>query len=61
MNVPEILSITITSEEYINESNNITQEKFITSCLQKFYYLYKMNSNPGMISYLTSIPNPRLD
>ena len=31
--VPDIGSIPISSEDYINESKNITQEKWRTSCL----------------------------
>ena len=61
MNVPDIGSIPIYSYNYINESNNITQEKWRISCFQKCYHLYNMNSNPSMKMYLTSIPNPCLD
>ena len=60
-NVPDIGSIPISSEDYINESNNLTQEKLITSCFHKCYQLYNSNASPDMKSYLTSIPNPCLD
>ena len=39
-NVPDIGSIPISSEDYKNESNNITQEKLIKSCFRKFYHFY---------------------
>ena len=60
-NVPDIGSITISSEDYINESKNPRQEKLRTSCFQKCYNIYNRNSNTGMTSYLTSIPNPCFD
>ena len=60
-NVPDIGSIPIYSKYYINESNNITQEKLIISCFFKFYHLYNRNSNPGMTSYLTDKTNPCLE
>ena len=56
-NVKYIVSIQNFSEDYINKSKNITQEKLITSCFQKFYHLYNRSSNPGMASYLTSNQN----
>ena len=59
-NVPDIGSIPISSEEYINESINLTQEKWRTSCFQKYYHIYNIHSNPGMTSYITSIPIPCL-
>ena len=57
----DILSIPIYSEDYINESNNITQEKLRISFFHKFYHLYGENLNPVMTSYLASVLNPCLD
>ena len=59
-NVLYIGSITISSEDYINESKSITQEKLITLCFHKCYHLYNRNPSPVMKSYLKSIPNPCL-
>ena len=38
-NVPDIGSIPVFSEDYINESKNITLDKLRTSCFQKLYHL----------------------
>ena len=59
-NIPNIGFIPISLEDYINESNNLTQEKLRTSCFHNCYHLYKSNLNTGITSYITSIPNLRL-
>ena len=41
--VSYIGSVLISSEGYINESNNLTQEKLIISCFLKCYHLYNRN------------------
>ena len=45
-NVTDIGSIPIPSENYINGSKNLTQEKLVISCFQKCYHLYNRKSNP---------------
>ena len=60
-NVTDIGSIPISSKDYINESNNLKNNRLRTSYLQELYHPYNMNYNPGMASYLTSTQNPCLD
>ena len=55
INVPDIASFIISSEDYINESKNIMQKKLKTSCFQYPFHLCKRNPNPSMTSYVIYI------
>ena len=55
-NMPDIASIPISSQDYINESKNLTQEKLRISCFQKCYDLCNRNSNPSTTNCLTYTP-----
>ena len=55
-NVTDIGSIPISSEDYINESKNTTQEQ-----IDNIMFLEVLSPLPGMKSYLISNPNPCLD
>ena len=52
----QFLHRTISMNQKIPNKN-----KLRISCFYKWYHLLNRNSNPGMTSYITSIPNPYLD
>ena len=60
-NVTDIGSIPISSKDYINESNNLKNNRLRTSCFLNCCILYNSNSNTVMKFYLASTPNPCLD
>ena len=58
---PDSESVIISSEDYINESKNLTQYQIDNIMFPEVYHFYNRNSNTGMKSYRISVLKQILD